>query len=159
VLTSSKSLFRLTPTFDLSASNICFECFQHFFSASDFAGASPEIVTIFCFYFFFCFRFFPLSLNLFYSFCWMQIAKLNAERHIQSAGVDYTIVRPGGLSNDPPSGNLVFGSEDTLFGGRISRDLVSSTANPLRSLKTRSKTGDASLRERFFVGRLEAPLL
>jgi uncharacterized protein YbjT (DUF2867 family) len=56
------------------------------------------------------------------------IAKLNAERHIQSAGVDYTIVRPGGLSNDPPSGNLVFGSEDTLFGGRISRDLVARVA-------------------------------
>jgi hypothetical protein len=48
-------------------------------------------------------------------------------------GLTWTIVRPGGLSNEPPAevGNLVVGKEDTLFGlpddpGRaVSRDTVS----------------------------------
>lgn len=56
-----------------------------------------------------------------------------AEKYLRSSGIQYTIVRPGGLSNDPPSvkGNLLVSGEDTLFGletepGRsISRDTVS----------------------------------
>ena len=40
-----------------------------------------------------------------------QCASLNihgqAERYIEKSGVNYTIVRPGGLSNKPPAGNLV----------------------------------------------------
>eukprot|EP00878_Enallax_costatus_P023656 GHUV01025175.1.p1 GENE.GHUV01025175.1~~GHUV01025175.1.p1 ORF type:complete len:105 (-),score=14.04 GHUV01025175.1:104-418(-) len=60
------------------------------------------------------------------------VAMQAAERHLRSSGLKYTIVRPGGLSNDPPSakGNLFVSREDTLFGlesdpGRaISRDTV-----------------------------------
>jgi len=33
-------------------------------------------------------------------------------------------VRPGGLTNDPPSSPVLFGSADTLFGGSISREQV-----------------------------------
>lgn len=55
-----------------------------------------------------------------------------AERYLRASGLNWTIVRPGGLSNDPPAkvGNLIVGKEDTLFGldtdpGReISRDTV-----------------------------------
>eukprot|EP00976_Prorocentrum_cordatum_P094990 1190005-Prorocentrum_minimum.AAC.6 len=48
-----------------------------------------------------------------------------------AAGLDYTVVRPGGLSNDPPSGaGIIAGGADSFFGndsdpGReISRDSV-----------------------------------
>jgi nucleoside-diphosphate-sugar epimerase len=39
------------------------------------------------------------------------IAKLQAENYIRSSGINYTIIRPGGLSNDPPKGNLVMSPE------------------------------------------------
>ncbi|GAQ85199.1 NAD(P)-binding Rossmann-fold superfamily protein [Klebsormidium nitens] len=66
-------------------------------------------------------------------------AKLKAEEHIKKAGVDYTVVRPGGLSNEPPAGSVVMGSEDTLFGGRISRDLVALVAVEALVSKNASK--------------------
>jgi uncharacterized protein YbjT (DUF2867 family) len=58
--------------------------------------------------------------------------KLEAEKALRSSGLDWTIVRPGGLSNDSPEnlGGLYVSAEDTLFGvdsdpGRsISRDKV-----------------------------------
>jgi len=39
------------------------------------------------------------------------VAKLQAEKYIRQSGIDYTIIRPGGLKNDPPSGNAVLGKE------------------------------------------------
>lgn len=39
------------------------------------------------------------------------VAKLQAEKYIRNSGIDYTIIRPGGLKNDPPSGNIVLGKE------------------------------------------------
>ncbi|KAJ7547878.1 hypothetical protein O6H91_08G107900 [Diphasiastrum complanatum] len=56
------------------------------------------------------------------------IAKLQAENYIRRSGINYTIIRPGGLKNDPPAGNLVVSPEDTLFEGSISRDLVAQVA-------------------------------
>ena len=58
--------------------------------------------------------------------------KLAAELNLRSSGLDYTIVRPGGLSNEPESvtGPVIVRGEDTTFGlptdpGReISRDTV-----------------------------------
>jgi len=50
--------------------------------------------------------------------------KLVAERYLRASGLDYTIVRPGGLKSTPPSGALVVSAEDTLNSGEISRDLV-----------------------------------
>lgn len=50
--------------------------------------------------------------------------KLVAEKYLRSSGLDYTIVRPGGLKSTPPSGNLVVNKEDTTSGAEISRDLV-----------------------------------
>lgn len=50
--------------------------------------------------------------------------KLVAEKHLRASGLDYTIVRPGGLKSTPPSGNLVVNREDTTNGAEISRDLV-----------------------------------
>ncbi|KAK9936747.1 hypothetical protein M0R45_013573 [Rubus argutus] len=56
------------------------------------------------------------------------IAKLQAENYIRKSGINYTIIRPGGLRNEPPTGNLVMEPEDTLSGGTISRDLVAEVA-------------------------------
>ncbi|KAL3851468.1 hypothetical protein ACJIZ3_013350 [Penstemon smallii] len=56
------------------------------------------------------------------------IAKLQAEQHIRKSGINYTIIRPGGLKNDPPKGNIVMEPEDTLSEGSISRDQVAEVA-------------------------------
>ncbi|KMS95996.1 hypothetical protein BVRB_003120 [Beta vulgaris subsp. vulgaris] len=56
------------------------------------------------------------------------VAKLQAENYIRKSGINYTIVRPGGLKNDPPSGNIIMDPEDTLSGGSISRDQVAEVA-------------------------------
>ena len=41
-----------------------------------------------------------------------------------ASGLDWTIVRPGGLKADPPAGSLLTSGENTLNIGEISRDLV-----------------------------------
>lgn len=43
------------------------------------------------------------------------MAKLQAEQHIRKSGINYTIIRPGGLKNDPPTGNLVMTAEVITF--------------------------------------------
>lgn len=50
--------------------------------------------------------------------------KIVAENYLRASGMDYTIVRPGGLKAKPPSGALVISGEDTLNAGEVSRDLV-----------------------------------
>lgn len=79
-----------------------------------------------------------LVLNL---FGLVLLAKLAAERYIERSGIYYTIVRPGGLRNEPPSGNLVMSAQDTLASGSISRDTVAEVAveallHPEASFKT-----------------------
>ncbi|XP_050287743.1 uncharacterized protein At2g34460, chloroplastic [Quercus robur] len=56
------------------------------------------------------------------------IAKLQAEQYTRKSGINYTIIRPGGLRNEPPTGNLVMEPEDTLYEGTISRDKVAEVA-------------------------------
>jgi len=50
--------------------------------------------------------------------------KLEAEKYLRASGLDYTIVRPGGLQSEAPTGSLSINPEDTLNSGEISRDLV-----------------------------------
>ena len=50
--------------------------------------------------------------------------KLVAEKYLRASGLDWTIVRPGGLQADPPTGALFVSGENTLNSGEISRDLV-----------------------------------
>lgn len=61
-------------------------------------------------------------------FGFVLVAKLKAEEYIRKSGIDYTIIRPGGLKNDPPNGNIVMEPEDTLSEGSISRDQVAEVA-------------------------------
>lgn len=44
-----------------------------------------------------------------------------AERKIMKSTLDYTIVRPGGLKEAAPEGQIKFGKADSIFGGSISR--------------------------------------
>ena len=50
--------------------------------------------------------------------------KIVAENYLRASGLDYTIVRPGGLKAKPPTGPLKVSKEDTLNAGEVSRDLV-----------------------------------
>jgi len=50
--------------------------------------------------------------------------KLIAENYLRASGMDYTIVRPGGLKAKPATGALLVKGEDTTNSGEISRDLV-----------------------------------
>jgi len=50
--------------------------------------------------------------------------KLVAEKYLRASGLDYTIVRPGGLKADAPTGALFVSAENTLNSGEVSRDLV-----------------------------------
>jgi uncharacterized protein YbjT (DUF2867 family) len=60
-------------------------------------------------------------LNLF----WLILVwKQQAERYLQRSGLEYTIVRPGGLKNTEEYSPIVMSSADTLFEGSISRDQV-----------------------------------
>ena len=50
--------------------------------------------------------------------------KLEAEQHLRASGLEWTIVRPGGLDEGPAGGEVVVGAEDTLFDGAIAREQV-----------------------------------
>lgn len=53
-----------------------------------------------------------------------QVLKVKAvsDAHVQQSGLDFTIVRPGGLSNEPGSGQITLGSQ--VQGGQIPREDV-----------------------------------
>jgi uncharacterized protein YbjT (DUF2867 family) len=48
-------------------------------------------------------------------------AKTEQERLIRASGLDWTIVRPGGLSDGPRTGDYRSGTDPTLIAGLISR--------------------------------------
>lgn len=60
-------------------------------------------------------------LNLF----WLILVwKKQAEEYLQSSGLTYTIVRPGGLKNEDNTNGIVMSKADTLFDGSIPRTKV-----------------------------------
>lgn len=64
-------------------------------------------------------------LNLFWLVLWW---KKQAEDYLQSSGLTYTIVRPGGLKNDDDDHRpLVMAAADTLFEGNVPRLQVART--------------------------------
>jgi uncharacterized protein YbjT (DUF2867 family) len=77
-------------------------------------------------------------LNLF----WLILVwKQQGEKYIQQSGLDYTIVRPGGLKNEDNSDRIVMSGADTLFDGSIPRQKVAQTCvealfQPAASRKT-----------------------
>jgi uncharacterized protein YbjT (DUF2867 family) len=65
-------------------------------------------------------------------------AKADADRALEASGLDYTIVRPGGLTDDPPTGEVTVGTG--LDRGQISRaDVVAVLAAALPAHNTIGK--------------------
>ena len=68
--------------------------------------------------------------------------KHEAELYLKDSGLDYTIVRPGGLTNDPLDGyNVIVRGEDTLFGldtdpGKYTTQAHSASCAPASHEKT-----------------------
>jgi len=60
-------------------------------------------------------------LNLFWLILWW---KKQAEIYLEQSGLNYTIIRPGGLKNEDDGFNLVLSEADTLFDGSIPRQRV-----------------------------------
>ncbi len=60
-------------------------------------------------------------LNLFWLILWW---KQQAEQYLTASGLNYTIVRPGGLKNEDNSQPVVMSKADTLFEGSIPRQKV-----------------------------------
>jgi len=66
-------------------------------------------------------------------------AKAKADRELEASGLDYTIVRPGGLTDEPPSGLVTLGSG--LDRGEIPRaDVAATLAAALLAGSTVGKT-------------------
>ena len=47
--------------------------------------------------------------------------KERQEQFVQNSGLDWVIVRPGELSDDPPSGAYIFGTDTSIIAGKVSR--------------------------------------
>lgn len=60
-------------------------------------------------------------LNLFWLILWW---KQQAEQYLKNSGLNYTIVRPGGLKNDDNPNPVIMSGADTLFDGSIPRQKV-----------------------------------
>jgi uncharacterized protein YbjT (DUF2867 family) len=60
-------------------------------------------------------------LNLFWLILYW---KQQAEAYLRTSGLNYTIVRPGGLKNDDNSNPVIMSAADTLFDGSIPRQKV-----------------------------------
>jgi uncharacterized protein YbjT (DUF2867 family) len=60
-------------------------------------------------------------LNLFWLILWW---KQQAEQYLRTSGLNYTIVRPGGLKNEDSANPIVMSGADTLFEGSIARQQV-----------------------------------
>ena len=66
-------------------------------------------------------------------------AKAEGDRALESSGLDYTIVRPGKLTDDPPTGRVTVGS--ALGRGEVSRsDVATALAAVLAADNTISRT-------------------
>jgi uncharacterized protein YbjT (DUF2867 family) len=69
-------------------------------------------------------------------------AKGDADKFVSESGLDYTIVRPGGLTDDPGTGKVAI-AEELEPGGRVSRDDVAAVvAEVLRADNTIGKSFD-----------------
>lgn len=85
--------------------------------------------------------------------------KKQAEEYIQKSGINYTIVRPGGLRNEDNSDPIVMKSADQLFEGSIPRQKVaqvcvaslfeSSAKNKIVEIVTRTGADVKSFSELF----------
>lgn len=105
------------PSFDVTGPyKVDYEGTKHLVQAAQAAGIEHIVLVSSL-----CVSQFFHPLNLF----WLVLFwKQQAEAVIKRSGIPYTIVRPGGLKNDPPTLPLVMAPADTLFEGSLSRQQV-----------------------------------
>lgn len=85
-------------------------------------------------------------------------AKEKSENFIRASGIDYTIIRPGGLTDTPLTGNIAF-SEGGKISGRITREevarvCVAALTDPAlknRTLEVVNATTVSADRRRFLI--------
>jgi uncharacterized protein YbjT (DUF2867 family) len=83
----------------------------------------------------------PSVFRLFLNAFGIVAAKERAEEHLRSSGVPYTIVRPGGLTDDPPTGEVVVGEGGDTVSGQIPRaDVARLMVAALSSPDARNRT-------------------
>jgi uncharacterized protein YbjT (DUF2867 family) len=76
-------------------------------------------------------------LNLFWLILWW---KQQAEQYLKTSGLNYTIVRPGGLKNEDNSNPVIMSGADTLYDGSIPRQKVAQVCvESLTSPQARNK--------------------
>ena len=76
-------------------------------------------------------------LNLFWLILWW---KQQAEQYLKASGLNYTIVRPGGLKNEDNPNPVVMSGADTLFDGSIPRQKVAQVCvESLTNVRSRNK--------------------
>ena len=76
-------------------------------------------------------------LNLFWLILWW---KQQAEQYLRASGLNYTIVRPGGLKNEDNPNPVVMSGADTLFDGSIPRQKVAQVCvESLTNVRSRNK--------------------
>jgi uncharacterized protein YbjT (DUF2867 family) len=74
--------------------------------------------------------------------------KIKAEDHLKASGLVFTIIRPGGLRDDPPTGNGML-TEDIRVGGDINRsDLGRLVADSIDDPKAANKVYSAVGRDK-----------
>ncbi|MEB3359272.1 MAG: NAD(P)H-binding protein [Synechococcales bacterium] len=103
-----------TPSFDVTGPyKVDYEGTRHLADAAKAKGLEQ-----FVFVSSLCVSKFFHPLNLF----WLVLYwKKQAEEYLQSSGIPYTIVRPGGLKNENDENSIVMAGADTLFEGSIPR--------------------------------------
>jgi uncharacterized protein YbjT (DUF2867 family) len=95
-------------------------------------------------------------LNLFFL---ILVWKKQAENYLRASGLQYTIVRPGGLKNEDNDDRIVMSAADTLFEGSLPRTKVAqvcieslfdpAAANKIVEIVARSDAPEQSLHELF----------
>lgn len=87
------------------------------------------------------------------------LAKAKAEEHLMASGLSFTIIRPGGLLSDPPTGSG-FVTEDPCVAGTITRaDVADLVIQCLQSEKAENKVLSAVDRDRLRSETAAEPLI
>lgn len=83
----------------------------------------------------------------------MMTLKTRAEEYVVASGLDYTVIRPGGLLDKEPSGKAVLSEDPETYSWIARADLAQLVADALDDQKTIGKTYSAydETRERFWA--------
>jgi uncharacterized protein YbjT (DUF2867 family) len=93
----------------------------------------------------------PSVFRLFLNTFGIVSAKERAEEHLRGSSLSYTILRPGGLTDDPPTGEVVVGEGGDTVSGQIPRAdvarlMVAALSSPDASNRTFEVVSRAGLR-------------